>query len=823
MRAGSTATASLVRNLPDVTLACIDTANHALALRAVTLCRRELDFGRTLFLTDRIPDGIGVPNGIDVVAIAPLASRSDYSRFVLKSLVAHVTTPHVLLVQWDGYVVNAGAWDDAFLGADYIGTKWFWHDDAMRVGNGGFSLRSKKLLEALRDPRIVLPIAAAAADTGTSGTAPDAGTGAAAPDAEDVAICRTFRPLLEREYGIRFADEALADRFAFEAAYPVGLPFGFHGLYNFCRVVAPGELAALAQQFSDAIAASPQLAQLIRNCVALAQWAPAAALARRRLAALPADAEARSLLERAEQGLARGPVVGRNDPCPCGSGKRYKLCHGAIGAASPAPSADALAQRGLDAHRRGDVAAAERDYREALARDPGQPLALHYLGVALYQTGRAGDALPLLERAVARVPQEAEFHNNLGLALAALDRNDEAVAAYRAAIALRPGHATAWNNLGLALQAMNRLANAIDAYRHALAEAPAFAHAHWNLALALLARGDYAEGWREYEWRLRLPELGGNAPRSPVPRWFGEDLAGRSLLVTTEQGLGDAIQFVRFASALAGRGARVTVETQAPLATLLATAPGVAEVREPLPAGASVASATPGPPPQGSFDYSIPLLSVPGVLEVGASEIACVVPYLRVDPARRQAWLATIARSTRAPSGKAANFDTTDTGTVCRIGLAWAGSPQHANDRRRSIPLAALAPLLRLPGIAWYSLQKGAGAREIAAVPEASRLVSFELGDDFGDTAALVDALDAVVSVDTSVAHLAGALGKPVFVLLPFAPDWRWGIAGDRTPWYPTARLVRQPATGDWAAAAAALATDLAEAPTDGPGSSRAR
>lgn len=528
----------------------------------------------------------------------------------------------------------------------------------------------------------------------------------------------------------------------------------------------------------------------------------------------------------ATQWLVRPPpdvTIGRNDPCPCGSGRRYKECHGAIGAASvtatatpsigvasgtaaknaPPPSAGALAQRGLDAHRRGDVAAAERNYREALTRDPEHPLALHYLGVVLYQKGQARDALPLLERAVARVPQEAEFHNNLGLVLAALDRNDEAVAAHRAAIALRPGHATAWNNLGLALQAMNRLPDAIDAYRHALTGDPAFAHAHWNLALALLAHGDYGEGWREYEWRLRLSELGGNAPRPPAPRWFGEDLAGRSVLVTTEQGLGDAIQFIRFAEVLAARGAQVTVEAQAPLARLLATAPGVAGVHEPLPAGASEASGTSNPSPQASFDYSIPLLSVPGVLGLGASDLACEVPYLRVDRARREAWLAAIGNAT---------------GSVRRIGLAWAGSPHHANDRRRSIALAALAPLLRLPGIAWYSLQKSAEVGEIATVPEASRLVSFELGDDFGDTAALVDALDAVVTVDTSIAHLAGALGKPVFVLLPFAPDWRWGIAGDRTPWYPTARLVRQSAVGDWAGAVAALATYLAEPLTPNPG-----
>ncbi len=394
-------------DLPGVTLACIDTANHALALRALAHSLRDTRFGRALLLTDTLPAGVDVPAGIDVTRIAPLASRDDYSRFVLKSLHGHVDTPHVLVIQWDGYVVNPHAFDPAFLDCDYIGAKWFWYDDAMRIGNGGFSLRSRKLLQALQDPRIELV------------------------DAADYTIGRAFRPLLEREYGIRYGTEALADRFAFEAAYPVGLPFGFHGLYNFCRVVPPAELAALAPRFSDAIATSLQFGQLLRNCLALAQWDAAAALAQRRLAARPDDdAEARALLARAEAGLASGPVVGRNDPCPCGSGKRYKQCHGglraepatprssaagpprpavAVGVATapPAPSAASLAQEGLVAHQRGDIDAAERAYRHALEREPEHPLALHYLGVALHQRGRHVEALPLLERSAARVPQEA--------------------------------------------------------------------------------------------------------------------------------------------------------------------------------------------------------------------------------------------------------------------------------------------------------------------------------------------------------------------------------------------------------------------------------
>ena len=782
-----------MRDLGTVTLACVDTANHALAVRALERSCASLRFAATVLVTDEMPAGIHVPESVEVHRIAPLASRDAYSRFVLKSLLPHIATAHVLLIQWDGYVVNPEAFDPAFLDCDYIGAKWFWFNDGMRVGNGGFSLRSRKLLEALQDPRIELF------------------------EAEDITIGRAQRPLLERDYGIRYADDALADRFAFEAAYPIALPFGFHGLYNFCRVVPEGELAALAATFSDAIARSLQLGQLLRNCNALGQWTAACALARRRLAVLPGDTEARTLLARAEAALATGPVVGRNDPCPCGSGKRYKQCHGALGSstatpiatpramqalkpstpagsstprrtslppapsappsASTTPSALTLAQQGVALHRRGDIDAAERAYLDALRLDPNHPLALHYLGVALFQRMRFAEALPLLERSTAQVPTEPEFHNNLGLALAAVDRNDDAVAAYRRTLALAPSHATASNNLGLALQAQNRIADAIAAYRSALRIAPDFAHAHWNLALALLADRHYAEGWREYEWRLRLPELGGRAAALSVPRWTGEDLSGKTLLVTTEQGVGDAIQFVRYARPLAAQGIRVVVQAPAALAPLLATAPGVA---------ATVATGTSLP----ACDAEIPMLSIARMLDIGGDEIEGSA-YLRVDPQHRSRFSLDLKR-----------------GAGRRAGLVWAGAPHHLNDRRRSIPAPALAPLFQIAGVDWYSLQKGPRESAIAELPAARSIVRLAPDSDWLQTAALIDALDVVVTVDTSVAHVAGALGKPVFVMLPYAPDWRWGLA-DRTPWYASARLFRQPAIGDWTSVIANVARAL--------------
>jgi tetratricopeptide (TPR) repeat protein len=466
--------------LPDVTLCCVDTANHALALRALARSCEGVRFARAMLLTDALPPGIAAPSGIDVVRIAPIASREAYSDFVLKSLLPHVATSHVLLAQWDGYVVNPAAWDPAFLACDYIGAKWFWYDDGMRVGNGGFSLRSRRLLEALQDPRVQRV------------------------DTEDTTIGRTFRPLLESEHGIRYGTEEQADRFSFEAAYPIGKPFGFHGLYNFCRTVPPDEIAALAAGFSDAIARSPQLLQLLRNCSALGQWKAAVAIGRRILATTPDHAEVRGLFEVAERRAAGPLTAGRNDPCPCGSGKKFKQCHGALSAAPAAPNPEALVRDAMALHRQGNIDAAERGYRAALAATPENPLAMHYLGVVLYQRNRIDDAIPLLERSAIAHPQEPEFHNNLGLALAAADRHDDAIAAYRRTLEARPDHAVAWNNLGLVLHAALRLPEAIAAYREAVAHKPDFAQAHWNLSLALLAHRDFRAGWREYAWRESL-------------------------------------------------------------------------------------------------------------------------------------------------------------------------------------------------------------------------------------------------------------------------------------------------------------------------------
>ncbi len=753
--------------LPDVTLCCIDTVNHRLALRALELSCAGIRFGRALFLTDALPAGCRVAAGIDVVPIGPLRSRDDYSQFVLKGMAPHVATTHMLLVQWDGYVVNPAAWEPSFLDCDYLGAKWFWHQDGMRVGNGGFSLRSRRLLDALQDPRITLV------------------------ENEDTTICRTFRPLLEHEYGIRFGDEALADRFSFEAAYPAGKPFGFHGLFNFCRTMAPNEIAALVGEFSDSIARSLQLMQLLRNCNALGQWTASVAIGRRILAAVPVNAEAAALLAAAERQATQPAVVGRNDPCPCGSGRKYKHCHGALGAApktEPLASgnlgeADGLLAAAMDAHRRNDLAGAEHLYRRLLELAPDHPIGRHYLGIVLYQSGRAELAVSMLESSLHALPDQAEYRSNYGLVLAALDRDAEAIAAFERALELKPDYAIGWNNLGLTLQAANRLPEAVVAFQRALSFAPQFTEARWNLALALLGQGRLEEGWQEYEARLAIPALGKRKSPLDRPRWDGVVRPSSTLLLTAEQGLGDALQFARFAMPLAERGVRVLLLASEPLVRLLASVPGVA---------GTYAFDAPLPP----YDAHIPLLSLPGLLGVSTvTKIPAVVPYLTADAHRRT----NATEAVRSYPGKV------------KVGLAWAGSRTHRNDRRRSVALAKLVRWFGIDDIDWFSLQKGEAENDIAAVPEARRLVRLSADNDFDDTAALVAALDLVISVDTSIAHLAGALGKPVWVLLPFAPDWRWLPGRVDSPWYPTARLFRQPRPGDWDCVVHDVAAALAE------------
>jgi hypothetical protein len=294
--------------LDRVTLACVDCVNHPLAIAAIGQCVQKCAFARVLFVTDREL----ALDGVDVVRVPPITSRGAYSAFVVKDLAQYVDTSHVLLIQWDGFVVNPQSWSDEFLDYDYIGARWGWPTDSHTVGNGGFSLRSRKLLVAGGDPRIAdMPI-------------------------EDVAICRTYRPLLESQHGIRFAPEAVADRFAFEATYPNGMPFGFHGLFNFWLFFQKADLRAFVAMATPKILGSPQCLQLAKNLAELKRTDESLMVLSAIVAAHPGYGEAarlkRSLEDPATALLAAAApkTVGRNDPCPCGSGKRYKLCHGAL-------------------------------------------------------------------------------------------------------------------------------------------------------------------------------------------------------------------------------------------------------------------------------------------------------------------------------------------------------------------------------------------------------------------------------------------------------------------------------------------------------------
>jgi len=314
------------------------------------------------------------------------------------------------------------------------------------------------------------------------------------------------------------------------------------------------------------------------------------------------------------------------------------------------------------------------------------------------------------------------------------------------------------------------LDEAIAADRQAIAINPNFAEGHFNLGIALLECGDFEQGWPEYEWRQKCSEFNASFRRFSQPLWSGEEFRGRTILLHAEQGLGDTIQFIRYLPMLVRRGGRVLVEVQPALMGLLRQMRGVHQWiprGEPLP----------------GFDVQCPLLSLPRLFATTVRTIPADVPYLLADPALVESWRQNL--STNVPGIK--------------VGLAWAGNPEHKRDAMRSISLDRLAPLASVRGATFISLQKGGSALQSDQPPEGLRLVNFSAElHDFADTAALMANLDVVIAVDTAIAHLAGAMGKPVWTLLPFAPDWRWLVDRKDSPWYPSMRLFRQPRIGDW-------------------------
>jgi len=418
-------------------------------------------------------------------------------------------------------------------------------------------------------------------------------------------------------------------------------------------------------------------------------------------------------------------------------------------------------------------------FTAALAAQPGYAEAWNNQGIAFQHLGRPEDALASYDKALAVAPENGDIWNNRGVALQELDLPKEALASFERSLAANPGSARAWNNRGLALNSVGRVEEAVASYDRAIAIDPRHADAHWNKGLAALQLGRFDEGWGLYDWRLRRSDLA--LPRAcDKPLWNGrEDIAGKTLLICSEQGLGDTIQFCRYASMTAAKGADIILSVQDALVPLMAG----------LGAGVTIIGESEAPP---SFDRHIPLLSVPLAFGTNAHNIPVKIPYLFSEPARVERWKARIG---------AAGF---------KIGVAWQGGNRGRVTRGRSFPLLALEGMARIPGVRLISLQRKDGLDQLNTLPV--QMAVETLGDDFDagphaflDTAAAMESLDLIVTCDTAIAHLAGALGHETWVGLQYVPDWRWQLDRSDSPWYPTMRLFRQSASGNWQSVFAAM------------------
>jgi tetratricopeptide (TPR) repeat protein/glycosyltransferase involved in cell wall biosynthesis len=498
---------------------------------------------------------------------------------------------------------------------------------------------------------------------------------------------------------------------------------------------------------------------------------------------------------------------------------------------------------------RGDFARALPAFERAVSLDVTRPNWLSNLGNAYVEHFRFREALESYDRAIALAPDDAEIWSNRGLALRGLRRPEEAIASFRRALSLAPSHVHALSNLAIlykeqkqldeAVATMRRaldldpsnvalwcnfaaiheargdfervrelashavtldpdypeshnlLANAdmeagefdlaLQRYEAVLARDPENRNANWNVALLWLLKGDFERGWRQFEWRKRLQSVVFDHGEYPGEAWRGDALVGRDILLHSEQGVGDAIQFIRYAPLLKARGAgRVYLECPYPIVPLLSGVRGVDGV---------VARGTALP----RYHVHASLMSLPGLLGTTLETVPADVPYIPLEPRAARDFV-------RAPSGSLS------------VGIVWAGNPIHARDHLRSAPLASFLALSRVPGVALFSLQKGdAAERELAEQGSGALQDLAPYLDDFRDTAAAIDALDLVITVDTSVAHLAGALGRDTWLLLPHVPDFRWMLEREDSPWYPTMRLFRQPRVGDWESVFAAVETALRE------------
>lgn len=470
---------------------------------------------------------------------------------------------------------------------------------------------------------------------------------------------------------------------------------------------------------------------------------------------------------------------------------------------SPSDEATALNKRGIELARSGRLQEALAQFDKAVALSPGYAEAYNNRALILQDLDRPGDALASLDRTLALTPDNARAHNNRGAvlqdlkrfeealaahdealalkanfaeaqfnkatALHALKRFDEAIAGFENAVALRPDYPEAYQNLGVTLQDEKRLDEAAAAYRKAIALRPGYAEAYSNLGFCELQSGQFAAGFRDYEARKQLP----GAPANRIfmrPEWRGEPITGKTLFVHWEQGFGDTLQFCRFGKIAAARGIKTIMSVQQPLWALLQQLRPAVDIVGP--------DAVPT-----TYDYHCSLMSLPGPLGVTLDALPAEQRYIAADPALSSIW------NDRLPPRRGS--------AKPRIGVAWSGNAKQKNDHNRSMTLKALSPIFAADAH-WISLQQEVRPGDSALLTELPVTPLGSALTDFADTAALIDNLDLVITVDTSVAHLAGAMGKPVWIMLAYYPDWRWFLEGETSPWYPSARLFRQERSRSW-------------------------
>ncbi len=435
---------------------------------------------------------------------------------------------------------------------------------------------------------------------------------------------------------------------------------------------------------------------------------------------------------------------------------------------------------GLALKELGQAQAAVEAYDKALAIKPDLAEGWTNRGVALQSLHKYGAALQSYDQAIAYAPDVAQAWSNRGSVLNRLGRSRKALQSYDCAVALDPTFANAWNNRGVTLVDLGRRAEALLDYEKAIALDPNNADAHWNMSLCRLQLGNFEQGWVGHEWRWKAETLVLSPRHFSEPLWLGDaPLQGKTLLLYADQGLGDALQFCRYAKLLQDRGAKVILEVGKALVPLLTGLDGTSRV---------IATGDALPP----FDFQCPLGSLPAAFKANAKNIPMPAGYLRAANDKLTAWRTRLGAKTKP-----------------RVGLVWSGNTQHTNDHNRSIPLADFTKMLP-PGFDYVSMQREVRAEDMAVLRARSdiRNIGEDLAD-FSDTAALADLMDVIISVDTSIVHLAGAMGRPVWVLLPFNPDWRWMLERSDSPWYASARLYRQKRAGDWTDVFEAVKADV--------------